>query len=86
MKQDQAAAANWFQRAAFSGNPAAQTRLARMLAVGAGRQADPVAAATWYFIARRAGLDDPWLADFVAKLPADQLDKAVAAAARWSGP
>ena len=64
---NEAAAAQWFQRAAEVGNPIAQNRLARLLATGRGITADPLAAAKWHLLAKRAGKDDDFLDQFFAE-------------------
>jgi glycosyltransferase involved in cell wall biosynthesis len=73
----------WFERAANTGDPIAQNRLARVLAIGAGVAADPVAAAKWHILSKQAGREDDWLDSFVAELTEEQRRQAVAAAQRW---
>ena len=48
-----------------------------------GVPADPVAAAKWHYLAQCAGKEDEFLDDFVAGLPDEQRQAAVAAAQRW---
>jgi TPR repeat protein len=81
--KDEAAAAGWFERAAEAGDPIAQNRLARILAIGAGVPADPVAAAKWHYLARSAGKEDEWLDTFVSGLSEDQRLAAASAAQFW---
>jgi len=80
---NETAAAQWFARAAEVGNPIAQNRLARLYATGRGVDADPLAAAKWHLLAKRAGKDDDYLDQFVANLTADQRQVALAASQRW---
>ncbi|TPW27613.1 sel1 repeat family protein [Pararhizobium mangrovi] len=54
----------WMKRAAVDGNVMAQNRLAHLYRKGIGTRQDRLAAATWYVIARRAGLQDDDLQDF----------------------
>jgi TPR repeat protein len=65
---------------AFAGNPVGQVRYGRMLAVGVGVAPNPVEAGRWYLLARAAGLDDEWLADFFAGLNEADRNAAIAAA------
>ncbi len=48
----------WFQRAAAQRNVLAQNRLSRMYAYGIGTKQDPIKAAAWHILARRAGYKD----------------------------
>ena len=48
----------WFQRAAAQRNVLAQNRLSRMYAFGIGTDKDPIKAAAWHILARRAGYKD----------------------------
>ncbi|MCP4305472.1 MAG: sel1 repeat family protein, partial [bacterium] len=75
----------WLERAANAGDPIAQNRLARMLAIGAGKPASPIDAAKWHFLASTAGKNDDWLDTFVNGLTNGQKQAAVAAAQRWPG-
>ena len=45
-------------KAARKGNPVAQNRLANILAVGRGVQANPVQAIKWHIIAKAGGVSD----------------------------
>ena len=51
----------WYKRAADAGNPVAQNRYAKLLAVGEGVDLDLEEAAMWRALARRQGLTDPVL-------------------------
>jgi len=81
--KDEAAAATWFKRAAEAGNPIAQNRYARMLAIGAGVPQDRIEAAKWHLIAAKAGAKDDWLEDFIGRLSDGDRKKAADEAAHW---
>jgi len=66
----------WLKRAADSGNIAAQNRVAKLYRAGVGVEADPIAAAAWYLRARRAGLTDPSMEDFIEGLTEEELQEA----------
>lgn len=66
--KDEKAAHGWIERSAVSGNVIAQNRLAKMLAVGLGAPQDDVEAVRWAVLARRAGLEDKWLDDYISGL------------------
>ncbi|MCB1429208.1 MAG: sel1 repeat family protein, partial [Nitratireductor sp.] len=83
--KDEKAALGWMQRAARSGNAIAQNRLAKMYALGIGTQKNAAEAGKWHIIAQRAGLDDPWLSEFIARLDPVERNKALADANRWPG-
>lgn len=70
----------WMQRAAFRGNVLAQNRLAHLYINAIGTRPDPVEAAKWHIIARRAGLEDPVLQDHLLGLTDDQQRAAIEAA------
>lgn len=53
------------KRVAEAGNVAAQARVAKLYLNGIGTDPDSVFAAAWYILARRAGLVDPQLEDFM---------------------
>ena len=65
--RDLKAGFGWMKRAADGGNVAAQNRLAKLYMGGIGTDPDPIDAAAWYFIARRAGLIDPEMEDFLRR-------------------
>ncbi len=54
----------WMRRAAEGGNVMAENRLAHLYRNGIGTRQDRTAAAAWYILARRAGLQDNTLEDF----------------------
>ena len=66
--RDLEAGFGWMKRAAETGNVAAQNRLAKLYMGGVGVEPDPILAAAWYFLARRAGLSDPEMDDFLRGL------------------
>jgi uncharacterized protein len=68
---------SWLKRAADGGNVAAQNRLAKLYRDGIGIEADPVLAAAWYINARRAGLKDPEMDDFLQGLTEEQNKQAL---------
>lgn len=70
----------WLWIAANRGNVAAQNRLAHAYVEALGTRPDPVAAAKWYVLSRRAGLNDPSLEDFYLGLPDRQQKQAIEAA------
>jgi TPR repeat protein len=79
---DAAAGFQWVQRAAQSGNVAAQSRLAKLHYLGLGTEPDTELAAAWYILARRAGLADPMLDDLLEGLSEEQRRRAIARANR----
>ena len=66
--KNEAAAGPYLRRAAQSGSPIAQSRLAFMYATGRGMPANAVEAAKWYLIAKAGGAKDQFLDDFLLKL------------------
>jgi uncharacterized protein len=70
----------WMKRAAEAGNVAARNRLAKLYQRAIGTEADPVAAAAWYMSARRRGLTDGEMEDFLLGLDDEQLAEARATA------
>ncbi|WP_159586180.1 tetratricopeptide repeat protein [Chelativorans xinjiangense] len=72
----------WLKRAADGGNVAAQNRVAKLYRAGVGVEADPVEAAAWYILARRAGLTDREMEDFMDGLTNEQLKAALERANR----
>jgi len=63
----------WLKRAAEGGNVAARNRIAKLYMAGIGIEPDSVEAAGWYLNARRAGLVDPEMEDFLEGLTDAQL-------------
>jgi uncharacterized protein len=74
---------NWLRIAANRGNVAAQNRLAHVYVAALGTRPDPVEAAKWYILSRRAGLNDPSLEDFYMGLPTAQQKQAIEAANKY---
>ncbi len=72
----------WIKRAAESGNVAAQNRLAKLYMGGIGTEPNAIDAAAWYFLARRAGLVDPEMNDFLNGLTDEQQKQALERANR----
>src|SRR5262249_42150273 len=70
------------RKPAMRGSPIAQTRLARVLAVGRGAPADPKEAIKWHLIAKSSGAGDPFLDEFAQK----QTPEIRAAAAKEAKP
>lgn len=72
----------WMRRAAQGGNVAAQNRLAKLYMGGIGTAPDLILAGAWYIVARRAGLIDPQMDDFLQGLDDDQTKQALQKANR----
>lgn len=72
----------WMKRAAEGGNVAAQNRLAKLYMGGIGVEPDVVTGAAWYIVARRAGLIDQQMEDFMRGLDEDQTRQALQKANR----
>jgi TPR repeat protein len=73
----------FLNRAAWSGNPIAQNRIAHLIAVGMGLPFDSIEAAKWHLIAKAGGVQDPQLEDLLASLKPEDLARARALAANW---
>lgn len=73
----------WMKRAAEGGNVVAQNRLAHLYVNAIGIRPDPVEAAKWYVLSRRAGLKDDVLEDFYLGLNDEQQKSALAAANKF---
>lgn len=73
---------SWMQMAARGGNVAAQNRLAKLYVTALGTEPDPILAAAWYIVARRAGLIDREMEDYLQGLTDQQLQEAVQRANR----
>jgi len=71
---------SWMQRAANSGNVMAQNRLSHLYVNAIGTRPDPIEAAKWYIVSRRAGLEDYALEDFFHGLTAEQQKAGIEAA------
>lgn len=70
----------WMRRAAERGNVVAQNKLSHLYINAIGTRPDPIEAAKWYVLSRRAGLADPALEDFYLGLEDTQQKAALAAA------
>lgn len=71
---------NWMLRAARGGNVVAQNKLSHLYVNAIGTRPDPIEAAKWYVLSRRAGLKDPALEDFYLGLTDEQQKAALSAA------
>jgi TPR repeat protein len=80
--RDLKAGFGWMRRAAGSGNVAAQNRLAKLYMGGIGTDPSEIDAAAWYFLARRQGLADPEMEDFLHGLTDEEQKKALERANR----
>ncbi len=74
---------NWLKVAANRGNVVAQNRLAHLYINALGTKPDPIQAAKWYVLSRRAGLKDPALEDFYLGINDDQQKQAIDAANKF---
>ena len=81
-ERDFKAGFSWLKRAAEGGNVAAQNRLAKLYMQGIGTDPDPLFAAAWYILARRAGLFDPIMDDFLNGLTEEEMKTALGRANR----
>ncbi|GAA4122095.1 tetratricopeptide repeat protein [Aminobacter aganoensis] len=80
--RDLKSAFGWMKLAADSGNVAAQNRLAKFYMGGIGIDPDPILAGAWYINARRAGLNDPEMDDFLRGLTDVEMKQALERANR----
>ena len=80
--RDLKAGFGWIKRAADGGNVAAQNRLAKLYMGGIGTEPNAIDAAAWYFLARRAGLVDLEMNDFLAGLTEEEQKQALERANR----
>ena len=80
--RDRKAGFDWLKQAAEGGNVAAQNRLAKLYMHGIGTDPDQVMAAAWYILARRAGLSDPEMDDFMSGLTDEETKQAIERANR----
>lgn len=83
--EDRREGADWFERAANSGNAIAMNRLARCYASGKGRDIDPVMALKWHYIARSKGVEDPQLDALAGRLDEDSVKAAQELAEAFTG-
>jgi len=72
----------WLKQAAEGGNVAAMNRLAKLYMNGIGTDPNSIDAAAWYFLARRAGLSDFEMADFLDGLTTEETKMALERANR----
>lgn len=80
--RDLKSAFGWMKLAADGGNVAAQNRLAKFYMGGIGVDPDPILAGAWYINARRAGLTDPEMDDFLRGLTDAEMKQALERANR----
>ena len=73
----------WLNGAAQRGNVVAQNKLAHLYIQALGTRPDPVEAAKWYVLSRRAGLKDPALEDFYLGIEDAQQKQAIDAANKF---
>ncbi|MBC2772299.1 sel1 repeat family protein [Rhizobium sp. AQ_MP] len=81
--RDYEAGYRWLSVAAARGNVVAQNRLAHLYVNALGTGPNPVEAAKWYVLSRRAGLKDPALEDFYLGLNEEQQKQAIDLANRF---
>jgi TPR repeat protein len=72
----------WLLRAARGGNVAAENEVAKLYMQGIGVEPDTRAAASWYLLARRSGLFDPIMEDFLDGLTDEEIKQALEASNR----
>jgi TPR repeat protein len=72
----------WTKMAAEGGNVAARNRLAKLYMGGIGVEPDSILAAAWYIVARRAGLIDDEMEDFLRGLTEGEMKQALQKANR----
>lgn len=75
-KRDLKSGFMWLHRAALGGNVAAMNRVAKLYMHGIGTDPNSIDAAAWYFLARRNGLSDFEMDDFLQGLTEDETKKA----------
>lgn len=73
----------WMQVAASGGNVVAQNRLAVLYINAIGTRGDPIAAAKWYILSKRAGYNDRDLDDFYQGLTSEEQKAAIDAANKF---
>ena len=81
--KNETAAAALLMKAARKGNPVAQNRLANLLAIGRGLQADPGEAIKWHMVAKAGGVGDLSLDQFAQKQTPEVRAAAEKAAKPW---
>ena len=82
--KDYEAGFRWMQVAAMRGNVVAQNRMAVLHINAIGTSGDPIEAAKWYIISRRAGFNDRGLDDFYQGLTEEEQKQAIEAANKFS--
>ncbi|QRM56625.1 tetratricopeptide repeat protein [Sinorhizobium sp. BG8] len=82
-KRDYEAGFRWMKRAAEGGNVAAQNGLSHLYINAIGTRENPIEAAKWFVLSRRAGLNDPGLEDFYLGLTDEQQKAAIDAANKF---
>jgi hypothetical protein len=75
----------WMKLAANRGHIVAMNKLAYLYINAIGTRPDPVEAAKWYILSRRAGLSDMGLEDFYLGIEDDQQKEAIRRADLFSG-
>ncbi|MGK6311965.1 tetratricopeptide repeat protein [Neorhizobium sp. DT-125] len=73
----------WMRIAAHRGNVVAQNKLAHLYINALGTRPNPVEAAKWYVLSRRAGLQDPELEDFYLGINEETQKQAIEAANKF---
>jgi TPR repeat protein len=73
----------WLRIAAHRGNVVAQNKLSHLYIDALGTRPNPVEAAKWYVLSRRAGLQDPELEDFYLGINDEQQRQAIEAANKF---
>lgn len=82
-EQDYEKGFQWMRVAALRGNVVAQNKLAHLYVNALGTRPDPVEAAKWYVLSRRAGLPDADLEDFYLGIDEAQQRRGIEAANRF---
>lgn len=75
--RDMVAGFKWLKLAAERGNIIAANKVSHLLIQAIGTGPDPIEAAKWYVISRRAGLPDPELEDFFLGIEDDKQQEAI---------
>lgn len=75
--RDMEAGFKWLKLAADRGNISAANKVSHLLIEAIGTRPDPIEAAKWYVISRRAGLPDPELEDFFLGIEDDKQQEAI---------
>lgn len=83
--RDYEAGFQWMKRAANRGHVLAQNKLAHLYVNAIGTRPDPIEAAKWYVLSRRAGLADLDLEDFFLGIEDEQQKEAIHRANQFRG-